>query len=654
MNFSKSFLDDLRASTSLSDLIGEKVSWDQKKTRSGQGDYWAPCPFHEEKTASFHVDSNKGFYYCFGCHAKGDCFTFLKDFENLSFLDTVTLLARRSGISLPTKHSMTEQQDQKSLELLKIHQVASSFFEAQLKTTGAIACCEYLNARGITDAAIESFEIGFSPKASSALYDHLRSKNFNPNLILDSGLCIQTETGKNPFDRFRNRVMFPIKDIRGRIIAFGGRSLDTNARAKYLNSPETALFSKGKTVYNYFKASKTVKSQTPLLIVEGYMDAVALFQAGFSNVVAPLGTAITEQQLHLIWRLHHEPIVLFDGDQAGQNAVRKLLTLALPLLEAQRSLRFGMLPEGQDPDEYLNAEGIEGLNSILKTALPLVSVLWKNSTDSAIFDSPERKAALDIKLRQQVSKIKNSHLRGHFIEALAEIRKKFFADFKSNSTNRTSYQKTDVRKSLHAHSIKPLESTKNSFLGQSSNRVNTELRLKEGAIVLGAINHPLIAYQLEAELSRLKFKFDDLKKIRDAILAELPISDGEGNSTFHEKIKKRLKFDAIKKLKKIPHLKIHQFLDAKASQFNATRALKDAITRHNSLFNFESEIKSAEDQFLDSNSEALTSRIQKANKSFQKATKGSENEIFDNDELAKVSVQELQLMIKEKIWLKKK
>ena len=654
MNFSKLFLDDLRASTSLSDLIGEKVSWDQKKTRSGQGDFWAPCPFHEEKTASFHVDSNKGFYYCFGCHAKGDCFTFLKDFENLSFLDTVTLLAHRNGISLPTTHNMTEQKNQKGSELLEIHQVASSFFEDQLKTTGAIACRQYLNNRGITDAAIECFEIGFSPKTSSALYDHLRSKNFNSNLIIDSGLCIKPETGKNPFDRFRNRVMFPIKDIRGRIIAFGGRSLDENARAKYLNSPETALFSKGKIVYNYLKASKTVKNQTPLLIVEGYMDAVALFQAGFSNVVAPLGTAITEQQLQLIWRLHHEPIVLFDGDKAGQNAVHKLLSLALPLLEAQRSLRFGMLPEGQDPDEYLNSEGVEGLNSILKTALPVVSVLWKNSTKSMIFDSPERKATLDIKLRQEVSKIKNSHLRSHFIEALAEIRKKFFADLRLNNANKTSYKKTDIRTSRYEHSIKPLEATKNSFLGQSSRKIDTELRLKEGAIVLGAINHPLIAYQLEAELSRLKFKFDDFRKIRDAILAELPTEDDESNSTFHEKIKKRLKFDAIEKLKKIPHLKIHQFLDDKASQFNATRALKDLITRHNSLFNFKSEIKLAEDQFFDSNSEALTSRIQKANKSFQKATKGSENEILDNDELAKVSAKELHSMIKEKIWLKKK
>ena len=654
MNFSKTFLDDLRASTSLSELIGQKVSWDQKKTRPGQGDFWASCPFHEEKTASFHVDSKKGFYYCFGCHAKGDCFTFLKDFENLSFLDTVNFLAHRSGISLPTSSNKVKQDNKKELKLLEIHKVASSFYESQLKTTSATACCQYLQSRGLTAAAIEHFEIGFSPNLPSELYKHLKGKNFDSVAIVDSGLCVQTETKKEPFDRFRNRVMFPIKDTRGQTIAFGGRSLDTNARAKYLNSPETPLFSKGKIVYNYSKASKHGKSKLPLLVVEGYMDTVALFQAGYLNVVAPLGTAITEQQLQLIWGLHKEPLVLFDGDKAGQNAVQKLLSLALPFLEAEKSLRFGKLPAGQDPDDFLKSEGIEGLKSILETALPAINILWANLTDGSVFDSPERKAALDIKLRQQISKIKNSHLRRHFEEASAEIRKQFFAKPKSKTINSMGYKEWGFRKLHSRQEVKPLDSTKNSFLGQASNKVDTELRLKEGAIVLGAINHPSIAYQLETELSRLSFKFDDLKKIRDSILAELPLKDGTDTKVFHEKIKKRLKFDAVEKLQKIPHLRIHPFLDIKASEFNAQRAIKDAITRHKALLNFKSEISLAEDQFFDATSESLTNRIQKANKSFQKATKGSENQILDNDELTKVSTQKLHSMIEHKIWLKKK
>ena len=654
MNFSKPFLDDLRANTSLSELIGEKVSWDQKKTRSGQGDYWAPCPFHEEKTASFHVDSKKGFYYCFGCHAKGDCFTFLKDFENMSFLDVVIFLAHRSGTPLPTSNIKIERHNKKELELLDIHQVASNFYATQLKTTSATACREYLQSRGLTSAAIEHFEIGFSPNKASALHDHLKNKNFNLTTMVDSGLCIKPETKKNPFDRFRNRVMFPIKDTRGRVIGFGGRSLDTNARAKYLNSPETPIFSKGKIVYNYNNASKNGKTKTPLIVVEGYMDAVALFQAGFGNVVAPLGTAITEQQLKLIWRLHQEPLILFDGDKAGKNAVQKLLSLALPSLEADKSLRFGMLPVGQDPDEFLKSEGKEGIVTILETAQPAINILWANLTDGLIFDSPERKTALDIKLRQQISKIKNLHLRHHFAEALTEIRKQFFTNPKAYIQNELHYKMRSVKRPHSKQELKPLDSTKNSFLGQSSSKVDTELRLKEGAIVLGAINHPSVAHQLETELSQVRFKFEDLRKIRDAILAELPLDNGVSNEIFHQNIKKRLQFNAIEKLKKIPHLSVHPFFHVKASDFEASRAIKDAITRYNSLLNFKSEIKLAEDQFSNSTSESVTSRIEKANKTLQKATKGAENQILNNDEITKASSEKLHSMIEEKIWLKKK
>lgn len=654
MNFSKSFLDDLRAHISLSELVGEKVSWDQKKTRSGQGDFWAPCPFHEEKTASFHVDSKKAFYYCFGCHAKGDCFKFLMDFEHLSFLESVTYLAQRGGIPLPTDNSNLGKSNKRELDLLEIHKVASTFYKSQLKTTSATACREYLNTRGLTTAAIEYFEIGFSQNSASALFNHLESKNFSHAAIVESGLCIKPETKKNPFDRFRNRVMFPIKDNRGRVIAFGGRSLDINARAKYLNSPETPLFSKGKIVYNYDTARKKGNEKAPLVVVEGYMDAIALFQAGFPNVVAPLGTAITEHQLQLIWRLHQEPIVLFDGDKAGQNAVQKLLSLALPFLEAEKSLRFGILPSGQDPDDFLKSEGADGLYSILKSALPTVNVLWQNLTAGSVFDSPERKYALDLKIKKQIAKIKNTNLRFHFADALSKIRKDFFYRSGTLTKSDNGFTPWDSRKLRSKQEIKPLDTTKNSFLGQASSKIDTELRLKEGAIVLGSINHPTVAYQLENELSRLTFKFDDLKKIRDAILAELPLKDGASIDVFHEKIKKRLKFDAIEKLKKIPHLRIHNVLDVKASQFDAKRAIIDAITRHNSHFDFKSEIKLAEAQFFNSTSELITTRIQKANKSYQKVTKGSENQILNNDELTKESSDKLHSMIKEKIWLKKK
>ena len=357
MNFSKSFLDNLRSTVSLSDLIGEKVSWDAKKTKPGQGDFWGSCPFHDEKTASFHVDSKKGFYYCFGCHAKGDCFTFLKDYERLSFLDSVKYLANRSGIPLPVSSNSSTKQDKKEAELFLIHREASNFFQDQLKTTSAFACRQYLAIREIREEATKHFEIGFASVSRNALFKHLRKKKFDTNIIMSSGLCMIAEGEKEPFDRFRNRLMFPIKDASGRTIAFGGRSLDPKVSAKYLNSPETPLFSKGRLLYNYSNAKSTIKSKTPLLLVEGYMDVLSLFQAGFINAVAPLGTAVTEDQLQLLWRLHPEPVVLFDGDKAGQKAARKLLALALPFLVSERRVLFGILPIDQDPDDFLISDG---------------------------------------------------------------------------------------------------------------------------------------------------------------------------------------------------------------------------------------------------------------------------------------------------------
>ena len=315
MNFSKPFLENLRANISLSSLIGETVSWDPKKTKSSQGDFWGSCPFHEEKTASFHVDSNKGFYYCFGCHAKGDCFTFLKDNKNLSFLEAVTYLAARAGIPLPEKsyHNTTNNKDES--ELFQIHEEAATFYQNQLKTSNGLSCRQYLKSRAITEEAERHFELGYSSNSSNALYEHLRKRKFEDKTIIRSGLCMIAENQSKPFDRFRNRLMFPIKDLRGRTIAFGGRALNTRATAKYLHSPETPLFSKGKVIYNYSNAKSVVRNKAPLLLTEGYMDVITLFQAGFTNAVAPLGTAITEDQLNLIWRLHPEPVVLFDGDK---------------------------------------------------------------------------------------------------------------------------------------------------------------------------------------------------------------------------------------------------------------------------------------------------------------------------------------------------
>ena len=463
-----------------------------------------------------------------------------------------------------------------------------------------------------------------------------------------------SEKDNKVFDRFRNRLMFPIKDSQGRIIAFGGRSLDANAPAKYLNSPETPLFSKGRVIYNYSHAKSTIKDKNPLLLVEGYMDVIALFQAGFSNAVAPLGTAITENQLQLLWRLHSEPVILFDGDRAGQNAASKLLTLALPSLEPDKSMRFAKLPVNQDPDDFLKSEGREGMNTLIKNSLPAIEVLWTDVTNGGIFDSPERRASLELKLKKYINKIKNYHLRTHFAQSISEIKQKFFLNLKGSKEKIGSGGLS--RYGLQGKKVvsDPRNETKNSFLGQQSNNLNVELRLKEGSIVLGCINHPAVAHMLENQLSRLNFTFPDLIQIRDAILAELPLNEGEPVMSFHKKIKNRLKFDAIEKLKKIPQLRIHPYFSTDASKANATKAISEAMNHHSSLINFQTEISLAEAELFDTATEAVTARIDKASKILQQAIIGSEPQALETDEMTKASIKRLDLMIEDKIWLKKK
>jgi len=501
---------------------------------------------------------------------------------------------------------------------------------------------------------MEQFEIGFAPKGYQELYHHLKEKGFNANLIRKSGLCIESESDHSVFDRFRNRLIFPIKDERERIIAFGGRSLDANPRAKYLNSPETLLFSKGRVVYNFSSVRKTRVQKSSLIVVEGYMDVIALFQAGFPNAVAPLGTAITSSQLKLLWKLDQEPTILLDGDEAGQKAANSILSLAIPDIEPEKSLRFGILPKNQDPDDYINSEGPEALERVIETALPLVKMLWSTLTANTIFDSPEKKAALELNIKQEVGKIKNNQLRFFYLKEIDTMLNDFFKPLTSHKNIGSNHKfRSQALGSLIKNS-KPLAATKRSALGSGTNNVDIELRLKEGAILLGALNHPAAAYALETELSRIPFKFSDLRAIRDAILNEIPIKTDTSILQFQETVNERINFDAKAALHKIPYLVLHKYLEQNATELQAKKTILDTIVRHKSLTNFKNEIQRAKKAISDDSNEDLTSRIQRANKSLRQSLKGTEPTVINSDEIAKESSKLLNAMIKEKIWLKKK
>lgn len=421
MSLPPGFLDELRTRVPISRVIGRKVVWDLRKSNQARGDWWAPCPFHQEKSASFHCDDQKGFYYCFGCQAKGDVLTFLRESDGMEFMDAVRLLAAEAGMALPEPDPRARERSDRRGQLLKVTEAALRWFRLQLQTAAAAEARDYLIRRGLDQPALDRFEIGFAPDNRHALTRALREKGFEESQIVEAGMSARPDDGGAAYDRFRGRIIFPIRDGRDRVIGFGGRAMGPNARAKYLNSPETPLFDKGRNLYHLGPARAAVAKGQPLIVAEGYMDVIALARAGFEGTVAPLGTAITEDQLRLMWRISPEPVIALDGDAAGLRAAQRLIDLALPMTGPGQALRFVLLPAGQDPDDLIKSAGAGAMRALLDQARPLIDLLWTRETEGQRFDSPERKAALDRRLQEAIARIPDELTRRHYTE---EIRRK--------------------------------------------------------------------------------------------------------------------------------------------------------------------------------------------------------------------------------------
>ncbi len=413
MKFPASFLDEIRARVPVSQVVGRVVQWDRKRSKPGRGDWWACCPFHHEKTPSFHADDRKGFYYCFSCHAKGDIFTFLTEKQGLSFAEAVEQLAAEAGLPVPQPDPAMQQRERQRATLAEVMEMAARFYEEQLAGPAGHGAREYVSSRGLSEETIRRFRIGFAPDARDALLRHLEKADVPRQLMIDAGLVAVPEDGRSAYDRFRNRLMFPIRDMRGRVIAFGGRALG-DARAKYLNSPETELFHKSRVLYNIDQARKAAFDSASVIAVEGYMDVIALVQAGFENVVAPLGTALTEEHLAMLWRMAPEPLLCFDGDAAGISAAWRTLELALPRLAPGHSLRFVLLPEGMDPDDLVRQEGAEAFAALVESAMPLIDLMWKHVLETSPRRTPEERAQLEARLEELAGRIGDERVRGHY------------------------------------------------------------------------------------------------------------------------------------------------------------------------------------------------------------------------------------------------
>lgn len=410
---SPQWLDELRSRITLSSVISRTT----RLQKAGR-EFKACCPFHNEKTPSFTVNDEKGFYHCFGCGAHGDAIRWLTDQRGLSFMDAVKELAAEAGMDVPAPDPRAAERAEKRDSLHDVMQAAQDWFVDNLRGADGVQAREYLKSRGFDAHTVERFGFGLAPDDRQALKQAL--SRFPEEMLIEAGLRIVVED-RDPYDRFRGRLMLPIQDARGRVIAFGGRILDATTDApKYLNSPDTPLFDKGRTLYNLHRAAPAARQSGRIIVVEGYMDVIALAAAGIEECVAPLGTALTEQQIALLWRQVETPILCFDGDAAGQRAAMRAVSRTLPMLKPGHSLRIVTLPSGMDPDDLVKRNGPGAMEKLLGGANSLVEMLWRFERDAHPLDTPEDKAGLKARLLAHVDAIGEPDIRALYRRELLD------------------------------------------------------------------------------------------------------------------------------------------------------------------------------------------------------------------------------------------
>ena len=532
MRFPPAFLDEIRDRVPISSVVGQRVARDRKKTNTSRGDYWGCCPFHGEKSPSFHCEDKKGRYHCFGCSVSGDHFKFLTELDGMSFPEAVEKIADMAGVPMPVRDAHEERREKERASLTDVMEMATTFFQERLQGAEGAKARAYLRDRGLTPATQQSFRLGYAPDSRNALKEHLAAKGVPKADIEACGLVRHGDDIPVSYDWFRDRIMFPIPDSRGKIIAFGGRALAPDALAKYMNSPDTELFHKGNVLYNFARARKSLAKGGTVIAVEGYMDVIALAQAGFENVVAPLGTALTENQLELLWRMSGEPMLCFDGDQAGLKAAWRAADMALPVVQAGRSVRFALLPEGKDPDDLVKAEGPDAFRTVLADARPLADLLWMRETAGGVFDTPERRAELGKTLRELTSRIRDESLRYEYQQWMRERVLSFFGAQRSARQGQGQGQGQNGRPGERGQGKPPAAGGQfargaaggrtaiTESLGRSAlvKRGSEGMSVREATIIVALVNHPALIDENFAHIEFLDLANTDLMRLHAAIL----------------------------------------------------------------------------------------------------------------------------------------
>jgi len=595
-------LEEIRARLPVSAVVGKRV-----RLRKAGREWKGLSPFNAEKTPSFYVNDQKQFYHCFSSGKHGDIFTFLMEVEGLSFPESVERLAGEAGVTLPTVSRDDVVQETHRRTLYDVMDLAAGFFEASLLGRFGARARDYLAGRDLGRDTQVRFRIGYAPPERYALRDHLADKGVSLETMVELGLLVSGEDVKVPFDRFRDRVIFPICDVRGRVVAFGGRAMSADVPAKYLNSPDTPLFNKGKLLYNYHLARGPAHDRGTVIAVEGYVDVISLSAAGFAHVVDPLGTALTEDQLALLWRLSDEPILCFDGDKAGQRAAYRALETVLPQLSVGRSLRFAMLPDGQDPDDLARSGGAPAIERVLAGARSLVDVLWAREMESGPPDTPERRAMVDRRLRESLGSIRDETLRRYYREDIEARLAGLSPDRRSSRFQRgNSSGRRDPRDPRGPAPITPNERLSVSpLLARSALFTGGGSESPREAIIVGTfLRHPELLNDHAETLVELDFEGKGSQILCRVLL------DGaaDGDTTSPEVVQARIAriglTDTMDRIVSLVRPGDRWMLDVHADRLRLEDALRQAITLHRRSRTLHSELRAAERAFAAEDNEA--------------------------------------------------
>ncbi|MCB1476944.1 MAG: DNA primase [Rhodobiaceae bacterium] len=631
MRFTPQFLDDIRARLPVSQVVGKRV----KLRRQGR-EFIGLSPFNQEKSPSFTVNDQKGFYHCFSSGKHGDIFSFVMETEGLSFAEAVERLAGEAGVTLPAPDPAWREREEKRAGLHDVMEMAAAWFQAQLHGQPGLETRAYLQRRGVSGQMVAQFRIGYAPSSKSALKEHLTARGVAVDDMIRAGLLIAGDDIPTPYDRFRDRLMFPIMDLKNRVIAFGGRALSADAKAKYMNSPETPLFHKGDVLFNAYAARVSATDRGVVYVTEGYMDVVAMTAGGFANTVAPLGTALTENQLHLLWRMADEPVLCFDGDNAGLKAAFRAVDTALPLLVPGKSLRFALLPEGRDPDDILRDSGSAALADALSGPRALADMLWAREAETAALDTPERRAAFEARIGAAIRSIKDDTVRRYYgqdmrarINAMLGAQQPQRRERADGSNWRDRAGGGNWRDSRGRGGWRVSDGR--AQVQQASERLIRQVRARalprrEALLLMTAINHPgLIADRVE-ELAAFDFTAPELGAVAARLIDMAMEGTGGDAAGVRAALKGAGQGDLLNRLDSVAADAGDWFVRPDADEADALIGFDHILALHHRQVTLHKELKAAEDSFRADPSETNWERIVELRNALA-GTSGSEVEV---------------------------